>query len=353
MTGGKLDDKPTNEAASLVRLGDICDAYYGDQIDKASSTLAGERPHINHLKEVLGVNTRFASLDLDQMQDYVNRRRRAKNRLGGKISGTTIKKELRTFAQIWDWARARKYVAKLCPIKDPNNMRRWAVRVPKPRINEKFMTWGEIESRIARGGLSATEQKELWKYLFLDEQQVAELLKYVKEHATHPFIYPMFVFAAYAGARRSEICRSMMDDFKFQSNLLTIRERKKRKDLAGTTRDVPMDRKAKSVFQAWFRNHPGGQFSIAPPLKMARRKAKAVFDMLTRDEAHHHFKKTLKGSAWEVVRGFHVLRHSFGAICTRASVPMNVIAKWMGHTRKQVVVVEQAGAGTHFFSWRW
>jgi integrase len=249
--------------------------------------------------------------------------------------------ELRTFAQIWDWARARSYVRKPCPIKDPNNLRKWAVRIPKPQRKEKFMTWDEIERRVARGGLPAKEQQELWKYLFLDEKQVAELLKYVKEHASHPFIYPMFVLAAYAGARRSEICRSMIDDFKFQDNLLTIRERKRRKDLAGTTRDMPMEHNVKSVFQVWFQNHPGGQFAIAPPLSMVRREAKADLDMLTRDEARHHFKKTLRGSKWEVIRGFHVLRHSFGAICTRAGVPMNVIAKWMGHTTDEMMTLYQ------------
>ena len=63
--------------------------------------------------------------------------------------------------------------------------------------------------------------------------------------------------------------------------------------------------------------------------------------MLTREEAHHHFKETLADGKWKVVRGFHVLRHSFGAICTRAGVPMNVIAKWMGHTTDEMMKLYQ------------
>ena len=82
---------------------------------------------------------------------------------------------------------------------------------------------------------TAANKKELWKYIFLDEKQVADLLEHVKKTASHPFIYPMFVFAAYTGARRSEICRSMMDDFRFDDDLVMIRERKRRKDLAASS----------------------------------------------------------------------------------------------------------------------
>jgi integrase len=93
--------------------------------------------------------------------------------------------------------------------------------------------------------------------------------------------------------------------------------------------------------QAWFKEHPGGQFTITPPLLMPRRKANIELDGLSRDEAAHHFKQTLAGSKWKVIRGFHVLRHSFGAICTRAGIPMNVIAKWMGHTTDEMMKLYQ------------
>ena len=213
--------------------------------------------------------------------------------------------------------------------------------MPKPEEAEKFMTWAEIKRRIARGGLTPQQEKELWKYIFLDEKLVAELLEHVKKAASHPFIYPMFVFAAYTGARRSEICRSMMDDFKFDDDVVMIRERKRRKDLAASSRQVPMHPKLKEVMQDWFKSHPGGQFAIATPLTMPRRKSRSELTMLSREEAHHHFKETLADSKWKVVRGFHVLRHSFGAICTRAGVPMNVIAKWMGHTTDEMMKLYQ------------
>jgi integrase len=341
ISDGKLTAKPKPTAEVLSSLGEVSDAYFRDQLDKADTTLTGESIHINHLKRVLGTTTSFNTLTLDVMQDYINRRRKEDNRFGGKVSGKTIKKELTTFMQIWDWARQRALVDRPCPIKDVNRPRKWAVKIPKPEEKHKFMTWEEIERRIARGGLTPEQAKELWQFLFLDEKQVAELLEHVRTAAAHPFILPMFAFAAYTGARRSEICRSTLDDFRSTDQLVVIRERKKRKDLAASMREVPLHPKLAEIMKEWFDHHPGGSFTIAAPLHMPRRKARKQFEMLSREEAHHHFKKTLAGSKWKVIRGFHVLRHSFGALCTRAGIPMNAIAKWMGHTTDEMMRLYQ------------
>jgi len=341
ISGGKLEEKPKIETPRLSLLAEICDSYRQDQLDKAETTLNGEINHINHLKRKLGERTVLNSLSLEIMQGYVNDRKNEDNRMDGKVSGATIKKELTTFMQVWEWAKQRGYVKHPCPIKHSGNSRKWAVKIPKPEESEKFMTWVEIERRIARGGLAKKQITELWKFLFLDENQLGELLEFVKENAVYPFIYPMVAVAAYTGARRSEICRSLIDDFKFQDDIITLRERKRRKDRAATTRDIPLHPRLKQIMQEWFKAHPGGQYTIVAPLNMPGRKARLSFGMLRRDEAHHHFKKALEDGRWAVVRGFHVLRHSFGAICTRAGVPMNVIAKWMGHTTEEMMRLYQ------------
>ena len=104
LSGGKLQEKPKFDAASLTAVAPICDAYFKDQLDKADTTLEAEERHIGHLKRILGERTTMAALTLDAMQNYANVRAKADNRYGGKVSGQTIKKELTTFMQIWDWA---------------------------------------------------------------------------------------------------------------------------------------------------------------------------------------------------------------------------------------------------------
>jgi len=334
MSDRQLKTKPKAQANKLSRLGEICDAYLADQLGKADTTIDAEKRHIGHLKEVLKAGTKLVEITLNDIQQYVAIR--TKQTFHGKtVSGKTIRKELVTFRQVWSWARIRKVVKADCPIY--NEARKWAVSIPKPTEKEKFQTWKQIETRIARGGLSPARAKELWESLFLEESQVQELLSHVKNHALHDFIYPMFAFAAYTGARRGEIRRSEIEDFRFDEGLLMIRERKRRKSMAQTFRFVPLHSQLAEVMREWLTKHPGGQYSIAPPQNMAKRAPKVSFAPMGLYEMHHHFKFTLKDSKWKVLRGFHVLRHSFGSNLARSGkVPRDTIAKWMGHTTEEM-----------------
>ncbi|MGO8746706.1 MAG: tyrosine-type recombinase/integrase [Thermoguttaceae bacterium] len=341
MSGGRTTEKPNVIVPALKELGEICDAYYENQRDKATTTLTGGRVHIGHLKRLLREHRPLSQLQLADIEKYVSARAAEKTRDDTLVSGKTIRKELTTFMQIWDWARPHGYVNGPCPVKDPNRPRKWAVKIAKDVEPEAFMTWDEIERRIARMAPENVVAPELWKRLSLDEKQRDELLAHVLEKATHPFIYPMFQFTAYTGARRSEVCRSQIEDFHFDEGIVVIRERKRRKDRAATTRRIPLHAELRKVMEVWFKQHPGGPYTIAVSLAMARRKTKEGFEELSREEAHHHFKKTLADSKWKVITGFHVLRHSFGAICTRKGVPMNVIAAWMGHTTQEMMALYQ------------
>jgi len=334
MSDGKLTAKPKLTASQPRRLGEICEAYLGDQVADAGSTAYTKKIHTGHLKRIFGESTELAAITLNVVQGYVTARSKMKWR-GRRISGDTIHKELDTFRQIWIWAKLRQYVSAECPLLDERH--RWAVELPKSREKEKFQTWAQIERRIGRGGLTAAQKKELWDSLFLDEDQITELLKHVHVNASYPFIYPMFVLAAYTGARRGEIRRSQIEDFDFDSGQVKIRERKRRRDKAESVRYVPLHSKLAEVMRGWFACHPGGPYAIAGPLKMPCRKAKTEFAEMTPHEAHHHFKHTLRESKWSVVRGFHVLRHSFGSNLARSGkVPRDTIGKWMGHTTEEM-----------------
>jgi site-specific recombinase XerD len=133
MSGGSAKTKFTS---NTKRLDGVCDSYIVDQIDKAETTLCTERVHIRHLKREIGEEKTFDVIDLSVLQMYVNRRAK-------KVNGDTIRKELVTFRQIWDWAKARKYVTRECPIY--NDGRKWAVKTPKSEDREKFQTWEQIE----------------------------------------------------------------------------------------------------------------------------------------------------------------------------------------------------------------
>ncbi len=182
---------------------------------------------------------------------------------------------------------------------------------PRRDEREPFKTFEEIERRIARGGLEKAEVDRLWESLYLRRTEIDLVLKNVREVARHPSIYPMFVFAARTGARRSEIVRSQIDDFQFDDRVVLIREKKRRQDLRISFRRVDMSPLLLEVMQDWFGKHPGGHSAISPPLETLRGKRRLLPQPLTANEAHDHFRRTLAGSRWEKIPGFHTFRHSF------------------------------------------
>ena len=334
-SGGKVERSANGRDGhpNGAHFGSVCDSYLGEQVKKAPSTLSTERLHAKHLKRVIGAKKRMSGVGLAQLKSYSRKRMQEKYR-GRQISASTVRKELTTFRQVWLWAQRNKHVDSPCPLLGPDG--RWQLDLPKPKEEIKFQTWHQIERRIKRGGLRDDEIAALWASLFLDTQQVTELLQHVKEHAAYPFIYPMVALAAYSGIRRSEICRSEIEDFDFDEDQILVRERKRRKDRERSTRFVPMHRKLKEIMLEWFDEHPGGNATITLPCRMHGRVTSEP-TRLNPNKASKHFKQTLKESRWEVVRGFHVLRHSFGSNLARTgSVPSETIGKWMGHSTDEM-----------------
>jgi integrase len=180
---------------------------------------------------------------------------------------------------------------------------------------------GEIESTIARGGLSEAQIKDIRECLFLDLKQRDEFLEHIRSKETRrQYFYPLMVFVAHTGARISECRRSQVDDFDFERMRVRIRE-KKRKQGKETYRWVPMSHFLRETMQTWLTRHPGGSFTFC-------RFANKKFHEQT---LHDDFEWFVKGSMWEVLRGFHVFRHSFASNLARSGVPDRVIDKLMGH----------------------
>jgi integrase len=48
------------------------------------------------------------------------------------------------------------------------------------------------------------------------------------------------------------------------------------------------------------------------------------------------FRNALEGTQWEVVQGYHTLRHSFASNCALKGVDERIIDAWMGHQTKEM-----------------
>jgi hypothetical protein len=111
---------------------------------------------------------------------------------------------------------------------------------PKGPDNPPFQTWDQITRKIGRGDLTEKQQAELSECLWLDQELTTACLAWVRGNATHAVMCPLFAFAAFAGARRSEMIRSEQDDWDFRAGLGSIRQNKADRSKTFTRRHVPL-----------------------------------------------------------------------------------------------------------------
>jgi len=342
---GNPPDVPTLPQAprKAVTIGHLKDRYVSAHSNGTIelSSLNTCKIHFKHVIGFLGEGFPIGELSTANLQDYVNHRAKA------KISPITIRKELATLRAGWNWGETMG----LTEGKFPNK----GLRFPKADQKPPFMPMAEIERKIKAGAPGT-----LWESLYLQTDELTDLLTHVKEKAAYPWIYPLVSFAAHTGARRSEIIRATVADIDFDANVVTVHEKKKDKSQR-TTRRVPLTPFLKKVLKDWLKIHPGGQFlfcqsgevphskkrsrttghigkkrptSLKGRMATVRNRTPQGITALTPDEVHDHFKRTLDNSKWQNVRGLHVLRHSFVSACATKGVDQRILESWAGHTNE-------------------
>jgi integrase len=250
------------------------------------------------------------SIDIPALQEYINKRQREKGR-HGRLSPTTIRKEIATLRTVWNWGKRSKLVKE--PFPDIKGL-----KYAKGKEKPPYMPFKDVLRRTR--GASEAEAAELWECVFLTRQDLEELLEYVKSTAMHPFIYPMFIFCAHTGARRSEMARARLADL--ADGFITLRERKRSRETK-TTRRVPLSGLLQQVIGEWMIAHPGG------PLFHDGGQP------FTRKALAHHFNYTLRGSKWKDLQGWHVFRHSFISCLAAEGIDQRIIDDLVGHTTEQ------------------
>jgi integrase len=341
--GKPPDNRPTLAGAprQAVTLGRLKDRYLSTHANGTieANSLDTCRLHLDHFTRVFGANLPLVDLSLAKLQQYIDRRAKA------KISPVTIRKEIATLRAAWNWGEPMKLTIGRFPSK--------GLRYPKAEEKPPFMTMAEIEHQVGAG-----EQDGLWETLYLQASELSELLEHVKAKDSHPWVYPLFCFAAHTGARRSEMLRARRTDLDFASKTVLVREKKRSRGQL-TTRRVPLTPFLNDVLKDWLAVHPGGPALFCHAGMVARSKKRShttghqsekkrppshegrmatvkkrvlpAQAALTRNEVHDHFKRVLARTKWEKLRGLHTLRHSFISACASKGVDQRLVQEWAGH----------------------
>jgi len=321
-TGGKVVrlpepvSDPFHAPAVSATIGAVFDTYAATLTpgSKESNSVDTEAVHGRHFRRLLGTDRRFDALGVDVLQRYVDRR------AGEGVVRETIRKVLATLRVVWGWAYKRHHVT------TPLAWKVGDLTLPKAHEKTTFQTWEQIARKVQRGGVTTAQRAELWECLWIDQGQTVECLAWVKEHARHPFVHPMFAFAAYTGARRGEMLRSERDDWDFDAGVVSVRQKKADRSKSFTRRAVPIHPALAAVMRPWFEIHPGGPWAVAL----------GGGEPLGPRMATKHFKSALKGGMWEVLHGWHTFRHSLASNMAAAGVDQRVINGILGHHTEEM-----------------
>jgi integrase len=315
LSGGKAAVKPKPREVKMT-LGEVIDKYF-EAIPpgaKSGNSIDTERTHLGHFGRILKKSTYLNSIGIEALQQYVTVRSKETGHRGKKIQPQTIRKEITTFGQLWRFAKARGWVDR--------DFDRRGLQLPKPAAKARYQTGEDIVATIGQGGLTEGEIQDLWRSLFLREEEIQKFLAYAREKGSAPWFYPAIATAAYTGARRSEIRRSEVSDFDFKRGIVTIREKKRKaQSYTVTYRYVDLHPDLAKIIKAWLKQHPGGKYTFCsePNVKV------------TPHQANQAFNSTVLNSEWAKMTGWHIMRHSFISICASKGLPQATIDEWVGH----------------------
>jgi integrase len=317
LSGGRLAQHRATNEPPPPNLAGLFAAYEAGLTagSKAASSLQTERVHRGHFLTIMGGKALVGSLDLAAIQGYVDRRAAA------GIARDTITKELVTLLVAWRWAAKRGHApAPLWARKD--------LTLPKGREKPPFRTWDQIERSLAATGpkgptgtTPGPAGEAAWESLWLDQDQTLACLDWVAAHAARPFIPALFAFAAYTGARRSEMIRSEREDWDFPGGSVLIRQKKADTSRDFTTRPVPIHPALAAAMTAWFAAQPGSRWAVSP----------SGPDPLNPRMATKYFREAVAGGPWRVLHGWHVFRHSLASNLAGEGVDQRIIDQVLGH----------------------
>jgi integrase len=317
LSDGRLNEKP--KFIKPVTLKELCDRYLETHRNGAmeANSLETVAMHLRHFIATFGEKFPLPTLTLTHLQQHVDRRSKKKGIRGKPLSPVTLRKEMTSLRAAWNWGALNGYVTGPFPNK--------GLKYPKSTDKPPFQTRIEIESQLKTAALGPAEERDLWDCLFLTLPEITELLAFVRTNAAHDWIYPMFCLAAHTGARRSEMRRARVCDVEFNNETILLHEKKRAKGRR-TTRRVPLSPLVITALKDWLTQHPSGPFLFCQRVDVPRsRTNRSQPTPITRDEAHDHFHRTLAGSKWAVLRGWHVLRHSFASNLAAKGVDQRMI----------------------------
>lgn len=298
-----ITDSSINEK-DIFFLPDLISKYiaYCSPPVKSVSTCKTEKIHLRRLQEFIDTQSDvlLSEVNVGFFNDY------KKFRYEKSIKTDTVKKELTTFQTMFQFALDNGYVTKNIV----KSVKRDKSQVP----SDRFRTIGEVQELVGRGIYQEQELLAIKRYVYLDTNEIRELLELTKNHWMHSIIVT-FVFT---GIRRGEMLNLQWCDVDLERKVLQVTSQKQSK---------------KSETKRTIEIHPA-LLEILKEIKKTN-ASKLVFtksdgERISPERLHEEFRSIIKGTKFEGI-GFHAFRHSLASNLAAKGVDQRIIDSILGH----------------------
>lgn len=311
--------KPRRRLAAVPSVNQAIQEYIASQENLIAETYrSSQRTHLRHLEKFLNGKQRMPvdKLSFGELNGFVQHRLK-------QVEDSTVCRERNTLLRFSKWGVTEGYfdaspASGIEPIRCGRDL-------------PPFRTKSQIEEVIERGGIKGADAlREMWERLFLDPQEIGDLLRLVKRNQTQEQSYLLHAVSAYTGMRRGEVLRAEWLHVDDEGANITAFSRKQSRSQRMTSREIELHPELQQVLRACRKKNPRGQYIVGDP---------DTLRPLSCDLANRWFWQPMRGTEWCVDRnrnwfkvGFHSYRHSFASNMASRGVDQRIIDNFMGHT---------------------
>ena len=318
-TAHLLEDDVVADDGNPLRVSQLAEDYVKHLAIEASD---GHRRRVEsklrHLTNITD-DARVSTLNADGLDEYIKRRRKS------RAKPDTLKGEIATTRAMLNWAVQTRRIDKLPVERFPN---------VKTSGGHPFLFKADIDRMIGEQTLTKREIADLGRRMVLNSQDVDELAQ-LAERESPQLVLPLRLVAT-TGIRRGELVQLRKSDFDPKTGRLTVRSGKGPRSMSETSRSIDVHKSVLPLLREHHRSLSKRSKWLFPqfdPTKTS--KSSVAIEDRRAERAARLLTTLLTGSDFELLRGWHALRHSFITICVWRGMTFEQISQWTGHIERE------------------
>ncbi|MCP4594828.1 MAG: site-specific integrase [bacterium] len=340
-----------------LTMAELLDGY----LARLKSTVGSDQQYntnlwLKRIRDFFGEDRRVMTLTPDELEQY--HKHRAKS-----VGGTSIKKELGSLKAALTWGIDNKLIPS-------NPINRWPAI--KTQRQKRFEWKSDIDALIASHTFKNSAEREAFLNemklrMVLTQKDIKSLIDLAREKEPE-LVLPLMLVCS-TGVRRKELVLIRKQDFDPRRGTIIVGSKKQSKTEDITYRSIVLPSEVARALRQHHKSLPKSERMLFPVFSDTEKnyhnrwveyetdskgkpkldsrgkkikktdgrgkpiltKRRLASDRLRSEKAGRMLGRLVKGTEFELMNGWHCLRHSFISICVSKGLTWEQIAEWVGH----------------------